>query len=737
MQNQSFPKHHVVPITSLLGASKYPTELAVGQIGIFDSDTNMSVTSPLFPTNKAIYFGYRLPQGTMADMNRPNAHPFYSAGIKASNIEDWRGYRGHRGKTEIVAIGYDGIDTTKDLSCIVGTSKDLFILLDGSPITKLHGPQGLMLRYNFTSCFVGTAGDSCTDAVKREQMNNIVNQINNDKSHFGFIEASPNEYATSPASWTTVAWNTYQLTIADGGGELDLALVQSKYSTAAVRRISRDGVNTTYEIYALSTPAAFSTGYIAAIPNCTTCPTGYTSRASHTYTFSKIDAGDATALTAMNGLFNINENEVLGETIIRTGYSMGISTYLVVSDYPFTAAGATVSEIQSLSASGASAGTFTLTFDGETTTAIAYNANAATILAALNALPNIASGDVAVVNAGTAASTATTFTFSGTAYTGQNVPQIVVNITGLTGASGGVMSTSTPGTLDTTGLQGFTYLGLLSTTCILETPTSVSWSLTGTAKQYQKSYFLTLADTECGADRLVELQSAYNGVGTVSIESTGTCVHKYKLVTVSNIVAIACFPDEAVFPIVNPYQESNWVDQGLVGTAGTGGLKFGIIIKAAAFNRYSSECAFGDFTDDFDGIHIRVSEYELDWNGTPAACNTTWPITKLQNFAPPTNTGAQIRLKEESTYADVLQHWSDNAGIRQAEGYKLLADPDKIYDTYTLKYKVTYQVGMFSERYSDFYSEHFHFIAGQGKAFETAMNAFVLSSGKSLAPVIL
>jgi hypothetical protein len=738
MQNQSFQKHHVVPVTALLGVNQYPTALAVGQIGIFDSVSNTSVVSPMNPTNREIYIGYRLPMQADAPMARSVANPYYTHGIKASHITGWRGYRGHKGRTEIVAIGYDGLDAAKNLNCIEGGTKSLYVLIDGSPITKLHGAQGKMLRYDVDGpCDADGIPVECTAAQKRIQMNELVAKINADTaSHWGFIEASPLE--NSSFNYDTVNSTGYNLVIADAGTDIDLAIVQSMYPANVVSRTSRDGVMSTYFLYATSQPAAFSTGNIVAIPNCTTCPTGYTSRASHTYTFSKVDAGDATALTAIQGMFNINQNEVLGEIVIRTGYAMGISTYLVVSDYPFTAAGATVNEVQSLSANGASAGTFTLTFDGETTGTIAYNANTATIQAALNALSNIASGDVvvAVAGASTANLAATTFTFSGTAYIGQNVPQISVDITALTGATGGVMSTSTAGTLDTTTLQGFTYLGLLSTTCILETPTSVAWVANGTGKQFKRSAFLTLADTECGTDRLAELQAAYSGTGTVSIESTATCLTKYKIVTLSNIVGSACYPDEAVFPILNSYQGSEWVDQGLISLSGSEGTLFGVVIKAAAFNRYTSECTYGDFTDDFDGIHIRVSEYDNNYNGTPSKCLTSWPITKLQSFAPPSNLGAQVRQLEEGTYLDVLRGYSYDAGVRQADGFKFLSEADKIYDTYTIEYVKSYPVGGFSTQYQDTYHEHFHFVAGQGKAFETAMNAFVMSS-TNLPPVVL
>lgn len=56
-----------------------------------------------------------------------------------------------------------------------------------------------------------------------------------------------------------------------------------------------------------------------------------------------------------------------------------------------------------------SGGTFTLTYEGQTTTDLAYNASAATILAALEALSSIAPGDVAVSGS---LGTALTFTFN-------------------------------------------------------------------------------------------------------------------------------------------------------------------------------------------------------------------------------------------------------------------------------------------------------------------------------------
>ena len=102
-------------------------------------------------------------------------------------------------------------------------------------------------------------------------------------------------------------------------------------------------------------------------------------------------------------------------------------------------------EVQTLTASGTvSGGTYTLSFMGEVTSSLAYNANTATIQAALDALVNVASGDI-VVGGGTLPGTPATFTFGGQ-YASADVPLIVVNGASLTGSTPAyTMTETTPG----------------------------------------------------------------------------------------------------------------------------------------------------------------------------------------------------------------------------------------------------------------------------------------------------
>lgn len=101
-------------------------------------------------------------------------------------------------------------------------------------------------------------------------------------------------------------------------------------------------------------------------------------------------------------------------------------------------------EVQSLVATGATAGTFTLTFDGQTTAPIAYDATAAAVKTALDGLSNLEVADTTTAG-GPLPDTAVTITFADTGqYAGADVPQITADSTGLTGGTA-VVTTTTPG----------------------------------------------------------------------------------------------------------------------------------------------------------------------------------------------------------------------------------------------------------------------------------------------------
>ncbi|MEW1565830.1 hypothetical protein AB0454_22925 [Streptomyces sp. NPDC093509] len=102
-------------------------------------------------------------------------------------------------------------------------------------------------------------------------------------------------------------------------------------------------------------------------------------------------------------------------------------------------------EVQTVTITGTpTGGTFTLTFNSQTTSAIPYNAAAAAVQSALEALSNIAPGDV-VCAGGALPGTPVTVTFGGT-YDGSNVPQMTATPSFTGGTSPAVaVTTTTPG----------------------------------------------------------------------------------------------------------------------------------------------------------------------------------------------------------------------------------------------------------------------------------------------------
>lgn len=104
----------------------------------------------------------------------------------------------------------------------------------------------------------------------------------------------------------------------------------------------------------------------------------------------------------------------------------------LASDYNLTFAGA--NEVQTIVITGTpTGGTFTLTYDGETTSAIAYNASASIVESALKALSNIGANDV-ICSDGPLPGTNVVVTFTGD-LAAQDIVLMTIDTALLTGGS--------------------------------------------------------------------------------------------------------------------------------------------------------------------------------------------------------------------------------------------------------------------------------------------------------------
>jgi flagellar hook-associated protein 2 len=172
--------------------------------------------------------------------------------------------------------------------------------------------------------------------------------------------------------------------------------------------------------------AAFENGQIILTDN-----TYGTSNLSITLTYNK-GSGD-TDLTGLGMSFSAEGGAA---TASLTGFESSAFTLtqaaqdskIKVDGFPSTSA---LAEVQHLSfTSPATAGAFTLAYDGQTTAAINYNATVAEVQAALEALPNVSAGDITVGGDALTTSNGTmTFTFRDTA---GDVSSLVINSSALT-----------------------------------------------------------------------------------------------------------------------------------------------------------------------------------------------------------------------------------------------------------------------------------------------------------------
>lgn len=164
-------------------------------------------------------------------------------------------------------------------------------------------------------------------------------------------------------------------------------------------------------------------------------------------------------------------------------------------------------EVQTVDISGApTGGTFTLTYDANTTAPIAFDATAADVEAALEALPNVSAGEIAATGGPLPGSTVT---LNFDAALG-NVTQVTGDGTGLTGGTTPAVNTATTteGELPVTGTFTLTYDGATTDPIdVGSTPAQVQAALealpnlesgdvdvTGTAGNWDVAFNPTLGD---------------------------------------------------------------------------------------------------------------------------------------------------------------------------------------------------------------------------------------------------
>lgn len=735
MNHQSLRDVFVVNNPALF-KSGFADQVAVNQLGIFTAnpDTDeVAVANPTYPAVKAFKFIQGTPDvpanllGAIADDVRR------SKTIKGKKILSFTGRKAERGQNQIITIGYDGVDTTKTISAKCEESKTVFLKLSGGPIDQMFHTEGkgYVRMYSLFSGCCDDCGDNCADVSAETMAKELARQINEDpilalgtRGTNRFLRASviSNSTPATPDGECT----QYLLSVCDAGDDTALGLVQAQYPNASITRKSRFDSTSVYELIQDSeedAPADFTNAGYTIISDCPTCPDGFTSVGNNfVYKIVKADDGTATATATV-----ATEYGVVGpESIVRISYNFGYSTYIVFSATSLSAITST-NEVQSLVATGGTAGDFTLTFIDQTTAAIPYNATAAQVQSALEALSNVNPGDI-VAAGGPLPATPVTLTFGGQ-YAAQNVPALVVtdNVTD----GNAVITTSTPGVAPAEVVELVN--GSLRNSCVVTTPTSVAWAEGDTLVKFDRDFRITLKDNICGESRLAELQAAYPSL-VISEVSETDCVRIYQTTIESNCVPEGCDPGVPTWVTPNAFNGTAWIAEDLAAQNGTA---WGVQLESNWVDLIAEECAFGFWRYDAEPLFIEVSQHSHDYNDKPTVCANEWPITEIQGVKIPVGVGSRVR-EEEAFFKGYERKYRDiNPIVRQYQDSVLQTDPQKYYDQYTIAFEFDYHQSWFSEKNTDSYRLEFYFPEGQGKEFETAINGYLASVGIDLDPVVL
>lgn len=313
-------------------------DLKPGEIGLFDAKSFQALAAgATYTSNREAI----LAQGSYHTVETlALGHGGYRDSIKSRPIQghfisDFRVAHPKRAQNHIVAIGYDGVSTTKTIKA--EADKDYFLRIDlkGEPIYRFLQHHAYNVFHVKAPC-ADPCSTECSQLVDPNIIaDDFVNQIN---SHYIIGQFVKAEKIVScdpaiPANPNNVAHNVWNLTICDTGDQQALGVVAGQYPTYQVSRVQRNGSLSVYEICiptSAGTPTAYDPAANRLVPNCVTCPSGYTLNAKlYKHEVIREDAGNGAALTAINTNYSVTGS-------IRLSYEYGTSKYVIFTTTPAT-----------------------------------------------------------------------------------------------------------------------------------------------------------------------------------------------------------------------------------------------------------------------------------------------------------------------------------------------------------------------------------------------------------------
>lgn len=272
--------------TPELPSSGTTVDLGIGQIGVFDGKTYQATSGV---TAKSIIVAQGTPDTVFPQGVAKSNATYKSSVITGNAVKGWKRVLGKKGRGMEVTLGFDGVDTTKNLNVKEADSFTFWITLSGTPIANLLGDTPKTHYAVWTEQF--TVQLPCVDPRSDNYIatydpnvvgDAVIAEINKRKIIGGqfltdYIQATKLVSCKTPSGLPTVSYTVYTLTVADNGDQAALGKVQAQYPGEVIKRIKRNGIFSTYEVTVLTSdgaPTAFSNEQFPVVPACAECPSG-------------------------------------------------------------------------------------------------------------------------------------------------------------------------------------------------------------------------------------------------------------------------------------------------------------------------------------------------------------------------------------------------------------------------------------------------------------------------------
>lgn len=271
--------------TPTIPVSGTTVDLGIGEIGVFDGKTFQATNGV---TAKSILIAQGTPDTVFPHGIAKSNHTYKTDVIKGSAVKSWKKVNGKKGSGLQITMGYDGVDTTKNLTVKQGKSFTYWVTLSGAPIANLLGDSPKTHYAVWTEQFtvqlpcVSECADTCGDLVDPNVVADAaIAEFNNRKIIGGqfltdYVKVTKLVSCDTPSGLPTVEYTVYTLTVPDTGDQAALGAVQAQYPGVKIKRVKRESLYSTYEV---TIPSGDSIGAYVYTPTpvlqaCDTCPSG-------------------------------------------------------------------------------------------------------------------------------------------------------------------------------------------------------------------------------------------------------------------------------------------------------------------------------------------------------------------------------------------------------------------------------------------------------------------------------